>query len=375
MSSRINGIVVRVNAERGFAFVQTEDSNVFVHAKAAGQKWEYIVERASVTLEYTHSYNDKAKTDADRYRMTATKVFSVEAPAEIEEFELLTQVAFFDKEKGYGRVVCGESFSKPLAYLSSKVCREAGIEPGKGMPVRATVIEDLKGPLVTSFEWGPAIDKEYAEKHAAVELETKKDTATGEAPMKHFNHKKQFGHIIVDGADLFFHVNGMKDKNLKKRFQKGEIPNGSILGYKVGQFKGKSVALITSVVSLAEVVSEAAEESVAGETAEAPAEVVAETKVEIAPEAEAPAKPKPKRKPTTRNPEAKAKPTNKSAVPKGKVRRVKGGDIPKASDYGNLEGLGWNTVEMLVKKWNKVFNEIALSNENQENPLVTSNYS
>jgi hypothetical protein len=309
-NNTINGTVVRVNEKGGYAFVSinpinptepTELGDIFLHARVAGNLWNLVVERALVVLEYTTTYNSNAKTEKDRYRMTATKVISVETPPQIKEVNLLTQVIFYDRAKGFGRVAC-DGLSKDSAHLPESVCQAAGVVPDKGMMIAARIVDEAKGPIVKSFEWGPVVDREYASLLADTKAAEAASQGTlfvigeqGQGVLKHFLEKKMCGHVIIDGVDvdLFFHANGM-EAGLRDKMIAGEIPPGTMLAFTIGENRGRPVALITSVIGAPDA---------SPSTKEVAVPEAAETKVEVAPDAPAL---KPRRKGKAETPEAAA---------------------------------------------------------------------
>ncbi len=288
----VAGVVKFFLQEKGFGIIVTKDADVFIHVtKCAGRQAE-LVEGAEVRIDYLTTYKE------GQYKHAVTSLISVKP---VEETVILTTVAFYNTEKGFGGVHCGDTFSRPVAHLPGKVCREAGIEPGRGMPLRAVVIEGPQGPLVTSCEWGMQVEADYVAANPVV-------TEVGR--LKYFD-PKGFGILFrEDDSMIGFHIStvaeGLRD-NFKKKYRKG-----TTFTYETGDYRGKATALIRELVALAperEVPAvEAAEsgEVVAAEATASTEEAVTTPEVEAKPakakrkkvtkpEAEATAKPKAKR--------------------------------------------------------------------------------
>ena len=291
----VAGVVKFFLQEKGFGIIVTKNADVFIHVTNCGGRHSELVEGAEVRIDYLTTYKE------GQYKHTVTSLISVKP---VEETVLLSVVAFYNSEKGFGGVHCGDTFSKPIAHLPGKVCREAGIAPGRGMPVRAVVIEGPQGPLVTSLEWGMQVEADYAAANPVV-------TEVGR--LKYFD-PKGFGSLFrEDGSTIGFHIStveeGLRD-NFKKKYRKG-----TTFTFETGDYRGKATALIRELVALAperEVPAVEAAESggvVAAESTASTEEAVttpevveveakpvkAPRKKATKPEAEATAKPKAKR--------------------------------------------------------------------------------
>lgn len=316
----VAGVVKFFNNTKAFGIIVTKDADVFIHVtKCAGRQAE-LVEGAEVRIDYLTTYKE------GQYKHAVTTLISVKAPEPVEETVILSTVAFYNSEKGFGGVHCGDTFSKPTAHLQGKVCREAGIEPGRGMPLRAVVIEGPQGPLVTSFQWGMQVEADYAAANPEV---------TEVGTLKYFD-PKGFGTLFrEDGSTIGFHISTVAEDlrdNFKRKYRKG-----STFTFAVGDYRGKETALIRELIALAperevaavegveaaesgevvavEAVASTEEAVTAPEVVEVEAAAVVESEAKPAkvkrkkatkPEAEVPAKPKAKR---VRKPkEAKAAP-------------------------------------------------------------------
>ena len=305
----VAGVVKFFLQEKGFGIIVTKDAEVFIHVTKCGGKQTELVEGAEVRIDYLTTYKE------GQYKHAVTSLISVKP---VEETVILSTIAFYSLEKGFGGVHCGDTFSRSVAHLPGKVCRDAGIEPGRGMPVRVAVIEGPQGPLVTSLEWGVQVEADYAAANPVV-------TEVGR--LKYFDAKKSFGILIrEDGSTIGFALSNVA-KDLRDDFKK-KYRKGTKFAFVVGDFRGKPTALITELVELApeqEVVAvegaEAAEsvEGVAVEVIAPVEEVVAAPEVAAVVESEA--------KP------AKAPRKKAAPKPKGKVTGKSGG-IPSAKGYG-----------------------------------------
>lgn len=320
-----NGIISFIDTNGRFAYLgEADGSSVRIpgNLEAFGE----LKKGSRVMLQYD---NEFVKGE---YKKGATKLLTIDSP-----FEPITALCTIVRtsEKGFAFANCDSI--KGDIFVPAKLFSQAEVKPGRGMPVLLTVEETVKGFSATELRWKP----EELAQYSAV-------SASMEGALKHFIRKGMYGHVIVDGNDLFFHVNGIKDKDIRKSMLAGSIPNGSVLGFTVGKHQGRPVALITSVVSLAEAVSEAAEESVADEVAQVPAETAVETNVEVVEEA-APAKPKrAARKPKAAKPEVEVAPKPKkpaakkqnAAKPDADTPVVTTADLPDGPMAEQLAALG-----------------------------------
>lgn len=310
-TTRTSGTVVRTFADKGFVFIATPEGDVFAHVNVAGDWFDMLEERAAVELAFVTEFNEQARSDRDQFRRTATQIFSVEEPAPLEEFEVLTQVLFFDKKKGFGKIACGASFSKDAAYLSAAVCEEAGVVPGKGMPVRAVIVEGRKGPEAISFEWGMEVTKAY---EALVAPEPEVGT------FKFFNRNKNFGFIVdKDGHDVHFHLDGVAE-DMRKRMRQGKFPKGTTFSFVESKFAGKMTAKIVSLIAIP-VKPAVKTEVVAADEGVTP-EPVATTKVEATLETEEVAEKAAPKKSAAKKPAAKKTPAKKAAPKKAAPKKA-----------------------------------------------------
>jgi cold shock CspA family protein len=320
-----NGTIIFIDANNTHAYLRDVDgSSVRIPGKLVD--FDKLQKGSRVMLQYDNQYVK------GEFKKGATKLLTIEPPLE-PTIALGKILRVTDKGNAFARC----NGIKGDIFVPAKLFALADVKPGPGMPVLLTVEETVKGFSATELRWKP----EELAQVAAVDQ-------SKQAVLKHFKIEKQFGHLIIEGAgDLFFHIKGVKEE-LKNRFLKGEIPNGSVLGFTIGKHQGRPVALITSVVSLAEVAFEAAEESVADEAAPEPAEATAETNVEAVVEA-TPTKPKrAARKPKAETPEAApAKP--KAAARKPKAVKpvvdtpvVVAADLPDGPMAEALRGLNLN---------------------------------
>ena len=236
MATNVNvtGTVKFFNQDGGFGYIQTKDGDARINAQVAGALKSRLVPGAEVRIDFITTFKD------GKYLLKVTSLISVKDPEPIEEFVVLTQVAYFDPEKNFGRVHCGDDFSRPTAYLPGKVCRDAGIEPGRGMPIRAVIVEDQKGPVVTSFEWGRQVETDYAAANPII---------TEVGVLKYFD-PKGYGFIVrEDGSQIGFHIMGatadLRD-DFKKKYRKG-----TTFKFMVDDYRGKPTALLTELVALA----------------------------------------------------------------------------------------------------------------------------
>lgn len=153
----VHGVVKFFDQKKGFGIITTKQHAVYIHASKAGGKQAQLVTGAEVRIDYITAYKD------GEYKHSATALLSVKAPP--APVEVLDVVKFYNPAKNFGFILCGGAeFSKGEAILRGHVAKQAGIIPGKGMPVRAMVVQKPEGPEVVSFEWGPEIEAAYAAK-------------------------------------------------------------------------------------------------------------------------------------------------------------------------------------------------------------------
>ena len=229
----IIGTVKFFDQAKGFGIIVTKLGDVFIHVSKASGKQAELVADAEVRVDFFTTYKD------GQYKHAATALLSVKAlPAPVE---VLDVVKFYSSEKNFGFIHCGGAgFSKDEAILRGNVANRAGIVPGKGMPVRAIVVEEPKGPVVISFQWGPQVEADYAAANP-------EPTEVG--VLKYFD-PKGFGFLVrEDGSQIGFHImgaaEGLRD-DFKKKYRKG-----STFAFVVGDYRGKETALIRELLALA----------------------------------------------------------------------------------------------------------------------------
>ena len=168
----VAGTVKFFDQSKGFGIILTKTGDVFIHATRCGSKQADLVAGTEVRIDYTTAYKDGV------YKHTATALLSVKAPP--TPVEVLDVFKFYDtagkkgdSRKNFGFILCPEAgFEKKEAFVSRKVAEvDAGVIPGKGMPVRALVIEKNGRPEVVSFEWGPEVEAAYSAKLAVLHAE------------------------------------------------------------------------------------------------------------------------------------------------------------------------------------------------------------
>lgn len=295
-----NGIITHIDAAGRFAYL-TELNGDSVRIHGTLKDFDQLEKGSDVVLQYENEFI------RGEYKKGAKALLEIYEP-----FEPCTVLGTVIRvsDKGFAFARC-DGFEEDV-HIGVDVFRKADIKPGRDLPILATVGKNARGFAATELRWKP-------EELAAWRAE---NLPVQEGVLKHFDPAKKFGHLrLDDGSQIFFHLNMVAEELHAGLFTRGY--RRARFAFVVTEYKGKQVAMVTKLVSLApEPAAEVVvlEDDVAVE--DLMAEHAAETQAAIGQTpAESEAKP-------VKAPRKKA-----AAKPKGKVTGKSGG-IPSAKDYG-----------------------------------------